>query len=119
MSKSSFRWIRPPSYLQNNISLYGDRAIAAVFALAQDQAQRGQNEMRTRAPWTDRTGNARAGLMAVAVQRKDHISIYFVHSVYYGKWLELANAGKYQIVYVTMVQNAAEFMRRLKRLLAP
>jgi hypothetical protein len=113
----SFRWVRPPSLLQDNIERYGSRLIDAIEALAQMQAGIGQNEMRVTAPWTDRTGNARAGLLAFVVRKGNKISIYFVHSVYYGVFLELANAGKYQVVYVTMVRNATEFMRELKKLL--
>lgn len=107
-------WDTPPSVLAARIEEYGLNQLDGVLALAESYAVKGQNEMKAGAPWTDRTGNARAGLLAVAVREGDKIVLYFVHSVAYGLFLELANGGKYQIVWVTMVENANQLMSQLR-----
>ncbi len=51
------------------------------------------NWMRSNAPWTDRTSNARQGLYAdveppTFQQVTDIIELFMAHSVYYGYYLE-------------------------------
>ncbi len=98
-------WIKPPGQLANAVKEYGDAVMVAVFAVAQTIASQAQNDMRTNAPWTDRTGNARSGLFSMAEQAaNDVITIYFSHghTVEYGKFLELSRGGTYAIIMPTM-----------------
>jgi hypothetical protein len=55
--------------------------------------------LKMRAPWTDRTGAARSGLLAVAnkLGPGSH-ELIMSYSVYYGIWLEVANSGKYAVI---------------------
>lgn len=55
-------------------------------------------DMKTQAPWTDRTGNARNGLAARAFRSADTMGIVLYHQVPYGIWLELANGGRYAVI---------------------
>lgn len=59
--------------------------------------------MRHNAPWTDRTGNARNGLFArPRRERLKRYAIVLGHTVNYGFWLEVKQAGRYAIVIPTM-----------------
>src|SRR4051812_496159 len=45
--------------------------------------------MKTNAPWSDRTTDARAGLTASAIEHPTHPYIVVYHTVPYGVWLEI------------------------------
>jgi hypothetical protein len=67
-------------------------------ALLQYYAPEVENWMKSNAPWTDRTGNARNGLAARAYQDKDGHGIILYHQVPYGIWLEIRFNGEYAII---------------------
>jgi hypothetical protein len=77
---------------------------AAVDIVFDAEAARAESMMRENAPWTDRTGNARAGLKAEhkAVPMVSHELILF-HSMPYGIWLEVRWSGRYAIIGPTMI----------------
>jgi len=81
-----------------------DAAVDIVFDSYEAVAE---TYARTNAPWTDRTGNARAGLFAqhdseeMVVHR---LTIY--GSMHYTYWLEVRNSGRYAIIGPTMVHIA-------------
>jgi hypothetical protein len=105
-AESRIRWVKPPEGLARAIEMYGDRVLVAVTAVAGRIATAMQNDARSGAPWTDRTGNARTGLFGTAerdVARK-LVVIYLSHGadIDYGKWLELAHGGKYAIIMPTI-----------------
>lgn len=55
--------------------------------------------MKANAPWTDRTANARQALRADTEKlMRQSYEIVLGHGVEYGKWLELANQGRYAII---------------------
>jgi hypothetical protein len=139
----SFQWVTPPSTLGRRIETYGDRVLNAVHAVAVYVGQAMQNAGRAAAPWTDRTGNARSGLFyavdgfglrpvvgrvkitapedvskTVTVSGdQDHLVIAFGHTVYYGKFLELSNGGRYAVVMSTLEAHVPMLERMLKALL--
>lgn len=74
--------------------------------------------MKTGAPWTDRTTNARNGLRAVAVAvAKFKYWIILTHSVEYGIYLERSNDAKYAIIMPTIRQYAPRVMGTLNKIL--
>lgn len=105
-ARTGIRWVRPPSGLARSLARYGDRVIIAVAMVAGRIATLMQNDARMKAPWTDRTGNARNGLIGKAEQdvAQRLVVIYLSHgpNIDYGKWLELAHAGKYAIIMKTL-----------------
>lgn len=114
-------WVRPPSVLSEAFRQYGERVVVAVNALAKYLAGRIQGDLRASATWTDRTGNARSGLFSIAEQAAgDVVSIYLSHgfTVNYGKWLELANGGKYAVIMPTLQRWLPEIERQLQALFA-
>jgi hypothetical protein len=84
-----------------NLDSWENRMRAASLALGQNWAGKLEGEMKTKAPWTDRTGNARAGLFATATLEREDVVIRLAHTVDYGKYLELANDGRYAILEPT------------------
>ena len=101
----SFRWRVPPDHLIRNLQAYERRAMGALDAFAADNAQRLQDEARQNAPWEDRTGNARSGLMGSSGREGRFILIVLAHTVFYGKFLELRWGGRYAIILPTIWRN--------------
>lgn len=112
-------WVVHPSRMANALDKYGDRAWDAIEALADFIAVKLQNEARQDAPWQDRTGNARSGLVGDTISDFAHkiVEIYLIHSVDYGVFLELARAGRYAIIAPTIERNLPEIKRMLDDLL--
>lgn len=77
-----------------------------------------ETAMKTNAPWTDRTTNARNGLRAahVAAAKFKHW-IIMTHSVEYGIYLERSNDAKYAIIMPTIRQYAPRVMGTLRKIL--
>lgn len=82
---------------------------AAVDITFDAMAARAASMMRENAPWTDRTGNARAGLKAIheADPMVEH-RLVLLHSMPYGIWLEVRWSGRYAIIGPTMQTAARE-----------
>lgn len=137
----SFTWIKAPSAeLIPNIEEYGKRCYVAIHAAAAYWGQGTQDAARILAPWNDRTGNARGGLFyavdgfgqgevvgdvgagARALMREtsveaggpDRLVITVAHTVFYGKFLELSNGGRYAIIMSTIEQRLPQLERQLR-----
>jgi len=134
-----FHWVTPPSKLAENIEEYGKRAYVAIHAAAAFWGQGTQDEARGNAPWEDRTGNARGGLFyavdgfgmgevigsveadaraqmretSVEAGDADTLIITLGHTVFYGKFLELSNAGRYAIIMSTIEKRLPQLERNL------
>ena len=72
-----------------------------------------EGHMRSNAPWTDRTGNARNGLRArhVANPMVSHELILY-HTMPYGIWLEVRWSGRYAIIGPTIQEIGPDVMER-------
>lgn len=88
-----------------------DRALTIFMEY---QSPKVQDYMRTNAPWTDRTGNARGGLFARAVEH----SIVCYHTVPYGIWLEVAHDGNYRIIEPTIQVEGKRIMGDIDQLMS-
>lgn len=98
----------------------GVKAAAPAFAtiipkVMEYEATDAQNFMRTNAPWTDRTANARQGLFArYAGQNEDGLhTMVLYHTMPYGIWLEVKWAGKYKIIMPATEQAGRNVMKSL------
>jgi hypothetical protein len=119
---TGFRWTKAPSAeLIPNTLAYGQKVRVAVHAVAEYLAQKMQAEMRTGAPWHDRTGNARTGLFSVVEPEAmsaatDLVTIWLSHghTIEYGIYLELAHGKKYAIIMPTMQANIPVIERMLR-----
>lgn len=70
-------------------------------------------EAQERAPWTDRTGNARQSIDIADLSNQQEIRFLLIIGVEYGIWLELANQGKYRIIGPTVDATGQRIMRAL------
>jgi hypothetical protein len=74
--------------------------------------------LKTHAPWTDRTGAARAGLIAIANKLgPGSYELLMSYSVHYGIWLEIANSGRYAVIGPGMKVIGDKLMRDLAHLI--
>lgn len=76
---------------------------ASLYAHCEFQADNLRGHMRSNAPWTDHTGNARNGLDAKGYfDGADEYGIVLFHQVPYGITLETRNSGMYAIIEPTI-----------------
>ncbi len=117
MVNAEIIWIEPPEGMIRALELYGEKALAAVYAVAAKIADKMQDEAPQNAPWQDRTGNARSGLFSdVEMDAAAAIVIIYLshgHTIFYGKFLELAHGGKYAIIMPTIEANLPELKQML------
>jgi hypothetical protein len=104
--------------IKKNIRLFDDRANDAIGKVFQYQQGRSEAFMRTNAPWTDDTGNARSGLFTQAERAGNTHTLLLAHSVSYGIFLETMQAGRYGIIVPAWRQGSDELWRTLSRLFA-
>lgn len=72
--------------------------------------------MKVSAPWTDRTGNARAGMRAeYEGERFGPHYIRLWGSMPYNIWLEVRFAGKYAIILPTIIAYGPKIMATLNK----
>jgi hypothetical protein len=132
-----FQWIVSPEVIAKGLDDYGEKALVALQAVANYWGQSIQDEARQSAVWEDRTGNARGGLffavdgfglnpitgevtpeaksemsdVTVESGSKDTLIITLGHTVFYGKFLELSNGGRYAIIMSTIEKNLTNLER--------
>jgi len=87
------------------------RAVNLVFERVATFAE---STMRAQASWTDRTGNARAGLRATHLDLGSQHSIVLYHTMPYGFYLEVAHDGKYAIIGPVQRQISPQLERLLQ-----
>lgn len=87
-----------------------------MLAAANYIAPQAEAHMKSTAPWTDRTGNARNGLRAQVEGGTNRVAIILHHSVDYGIWLEVRWGGKYAVIEPTIATFAPKFAEAVGRL---
>lgn len=100
------------------LNTFPEKLDAAIGALMTHESADVQDYMRSNAPWTDRTSNARNGLFAVYRKADDgkHTIIAY-HTVPYGIWLEIAHSGRYAIIVPTLETKAPDVFRGVIKLM--
>lgn len=66
---------------------------------------------RATAPWSDRTGAARDGLVASVYNDFGEIVLELAHSVDYGIWLELIQGGRFAVIMPTLEALGPQIIR--------
>lgn len=109
--------------LRTNLAEFGPKVNKTITLATDFGGTKGLKEMKTKAPWTDRTTNARNGLnskvdhhgeSAIGFAQHD---ITFAHGMDYGIWLEVAHSGQYQIIMPTVLAVGQQVMKALQDLL--
>ena len=110
-----FRWIVAPSAVFPQMATNYTQAIFQTARRLADQNAREMEEWaKANAPWTDRTGAARAGLHATV----EGTNITLSHGVPHGLWLEIANGGRFAIIAQAIDVFGAKYMDELQRAVA-
>lgn len=102
--------------IRHNLGRFDDRANDAIAKVFKYQENASENYMRSNAPWTDRTTNARNGLFSHADREATHHSLLMSHSVSYGIYLETMQTGRYGIIVPTWLRTSDELWRMLSKL---
>jgi hypothetical protein len=108
-------WNRDPRDLGRAVTEYGERLVYhALVQYLEKNAGEIAEQMRREAVWQDQTGEARRLLSAEVRTSGAAVELYLSHGVDYGKWLELANGGRYAIVGPTVSRAGIQIMNDLK-----
>ncbi len=99
----SFEWIVPPSAWDGEFRQHPENVMVALLAIGQRAGTEMQNQAKRDAPWTDRTGNARTGLIGTADKiGATQVEIVLGHTVVYGVKLELGHGRRFAVVEATI-----------------
>lgn len=104
MSGITFTWEGgvTPTTIGANADAYIRKVQAAVKGVAGLIASHLQQQAQINAPWTDRTGAAREGLVTIADVSEELVTVYLISTARHGVFLELARGGKYAIIMPTI-----------------
>lgn len=117
--RNGFYWeVSPYQTFPELTENYAQAVFQAGRRVADEKAKSMELWMKSNAPWTDRTGRARATLSAVVSDSGLYTSeIKISHGVSYGVWLEVAHGGKYAIISRTVDQFGAELWAGIRGLM--
>lgn len=94
----------------NKLSTMNARSQQYLGKATRTHAGAGEELMRENAPWTDHTGDARAGLNAMPYVEHPSYVIVVAHGVDYGIYLETAHSGRFEIIRPTVEVEGAALM---------
>jgi hypothetical protein len=104
--------------MQQRIKRLSVEERVACIAKLKDDANDMVNYAKSNAPWTDRTGKARANLRSYVTETKNNLfRVTLSHGVYYGIYLEYYYEGRFAIIFPTIEVYAPEIMRSFSGLL--
>jgi hypothetical protein len=95
-----------------DIPAVGKRAIETFRnGIVEKYRENAEEWCKQNAPWTDRTGEARRGLLGQAIDSKNKIGFEVLHTVEYGTYLETANDGKDAVLFPCIRHFWSAFMK--------
>lgn len=97
--------------LRKKLDNADDGARRFIRATMEFHARSVQAYARRNAKWTDRTSNARNGLIAFTEEHGRLWRIVITHSVSYGIWLEIRWGGRYSIIRPSVQHEGPLVMR--------
>lgn len=103
--------------LMRNLTNGNERVQQGLIAVMEYNAPKCEAYMKTNAPWSDQTANARNGLRAQAFRDGDNHGIILFHQVPYGIWLEVKYGGRYSIIVPTIEVMGPQVMASCQRML--
>lgn len=112
-SRSGIQWATgtiTQSPLWVNLATFDAKLDVAMKALVHYHAIRIETALKSKAPWTDRTGTARSGLFAVDKSGSKNWSVVMAHSVDYGIWLEVKYSGRYATITPRLQEEGPNIM---------
>lgn len=115
MAKVTFKF--DDKRLKTNLHTLDPKIRAMFPVLAEYEAAYTTMWLKMNARWTDRTGAARSGLVAIPQVKSDMIGLMMAYSVNYGIWLEVAHNRKYEIIQSAMRIMGEKMMRDMNHLI--
>ena len=82
-------WHTPPDTLAKQTFRYGRLVLEGLWSLVDLFTARVEALAKQIAPWMDQTGAARQGLRSFSQKSATGATLYLVHSVFYGIYLEM------------------------------
>ena len=104
--------------LRIGLDEFSPKLDARISVLVDRQADVGTSQMKTGAPWTDRTGNARATLKGDAKHKVAVHEIILHGGMSYQIYLETRFGGKYAIIGPTVPRLGRQTMALAQGLMA-
>jgi hypothetical protein len=112
MAGNTFLWTSDS--LSPGLAEFGEKLHAAVTTLFAFMEDKAMEYMKSNAPWTDQTGNARNTLSAKSFPDPDEYTLVIYHQMPYGIWLEVRWEGKYAILIPSIEHLGPEIMSALR-----
>ena len=104
--------------LLKNLETKSKRSRVEVRMYAETVAKLLEKDAKQRAPWTDRTGQARQRLSAYVTEIQPGICmVTLAHGVDYGVFLELAHEKRFATIMPTIQRLSPEIMKGFKVLI--
>lgn len=103
--------------LANGLNVFSERQEQALGIYADTAARMLQDHMKSTAPWTDQTGEARRRLSAKSEKVENGYQITLAHGVDYGINLELDHEKRYAVIQPTILEKSNEVMQGFEGLL--
>lgn len=108
--------------LTANFSQASNRAVQYLARTTEYYSLRSETFAKSKAKWTDRTGNARgslAGTYTASIGRDSaRFEITIAHGMPYGIWLELRWNGKFSIINKTVENQGKAFFDTANKVMA-
>jgi hypothetical protein len=82
-------WKTPPDTLAKQTFRYGQLVLQGLWSLVDLFTARVEALAKQIAPWNDQTGAARQGLRSFSQKSATGATLFLVHSVFYGIFLEM------------------------------
>lgn len=92
------------------------RRLFAQQTYAQTAAKQLENFAKADAPWKDRSGHARGGLIGTARRSGSIFTITLSGSAHYLVYLELAHGKKYAVLWPTLQKHQQRILQGFARL---
>jgi hypothetical protein len=105
-----------PGSLGRNLRNFDSDIGELIAGIVDYQGAQAVGWMKTNAPWTDRTGNARNTLGAYGLHARDFHEIHLHGGVPYQIWLEVRWGGKYSIIRRAVRIQGLALMNRMRGL---
>lgn len=117
-NSSGLTWTAKGGDIRVNLEKLDPKLYALVSATIDFARDKAIGRMKQNAPWTDRTGNARATLNAKSKHDRTQHIITLFGGVPYQIWLEIRWAGKYAIITPNIKETGEHAMKLLNGLFA-
>ena len=115
-------WTADPKTLADKLAGSVDKAQFYLSRTTEFYSLRAETSAKNKAPWTDRSTNARSGLATTYTgQLSDKggtFEIDLFHRVPYGIWLEIKYNGKFSIIEKTINSEGRRFFKAANMVMA-